>query len=46
VTDVHRPLELLSVVQGEKALHLRARIMRRPMRPQPPPERPATEEGR
>jgi hypothetical protein len=28
VTDVHRPLELLSVVQGEKALHLRARIAR------------------
>jgi dihydrofolate reductase len=28
VTDVHRPLELLSVVQGEKALHLRARIVR------------------
>ena len=27
-TDVHRPLELLSVVQGEKALHLRARILR------------------
>jgi len=27
-TDVHRPLELLSVVQGEKALHLRARTLR------------------
>jgi len=27
-TDVHRPLELLSVVRGEKALHLRARILR------------------
>ncbi len=27
-TAVHRPLELLSVVQGEKALHLRARIVR------------------
>ncbi len=28
VTDAHHPLELLSVVQGEKALHLRARIVR------------------
>jgi dihydrofolate reductase len=27
-TDVHRPLELLSVVQGAKALHLRARVVR------------------
>jgi dihydrofolate reductase len=27
-TNVHRPLELLSVVQGRKALHLRARILR------------------
>ena len=28
VTNEHQPLELLSVVQGEKALHLRARIVR------------------
>jgi len=27
-TEVQRPLELLSVVQGEKALHLRARVVR------------------